>query len=327
MKVLRGIAVFVLLLGAIYLVGPRVETPKLDTTPIAAPTDLKELKDWVVSKEEALGNIRPGNASKIVFFDSIPQKTKYSVLYLHGFTASGMEGDPVHRKVATALGANLYVPRLFGHGLEEDEPMLHFDNDSYWESAKEALEVAKQLGDQVVLLGTSHGGTLSLSLGTDPKIVALCLYGPNVAVFDPLSKLLSKPWGLHIARLVKGGNYHEMENASEEKKNYWTAKIRLESLTHMQKFLDQTMKKSTFKKIEIPVFMGYYYKNDSLQDKVVSVPAMLKMFDQLGTPKELKYKKAFPNAGDHVITSYLSTEHYDKVTEETLRFLYNILKI
>jgi hypothetical protein len=81
-----------------------------------------------------------------------------------------------------------------------------------------------------------------------------------------------------------------------------------------------------FRKIETPVFMGYYYKNDSLQDKVVSVSAMLKMFDQLGTPKVLKYKKAFPNAGDHVITSYLSTEHYDEVTEETLRFLHKVLK-
>jgi hypothetical protein len=27
-----------------------------------------------------------------------------------------------------------------------------------------------------------------------------------------------------------------------------------------------------------------------------------------------------------VITSYLSTEHYDEVTEETLRFLHKVLK-
>ena len=326
MKVLKGVAVFFLIIGALYLVGPKVETPELNATQIRVPSELTELNNWVISKEEALGNVRPGNASKIIFFDSIPQKTQYSVLYLHGFTASGMEGDPVHRNVAKALKANLYIPRLFGHGLKEAEPMLNFDNDSYWESAREALEVAKQLGNQVILLGTSHGGALSLSLSTDPSIVALCLYGPNIAVFDPLSKLLSKPWGLQIARIVKGGNYHEMVGASEEKKKYWTAKIRLESLTHMQKFLDLTMKKSTFKKIEIPVFMGYYYKNDSLQDKVVSVPAMLKMFDQLGTPNALKFKKAFPNAGDHVITSYLSTEHYDEVTEETLRFLRKVLK-
>ena len=64
-----------------------------------------------------------------------------------------------------------------------------------------------------------------------------------------------------------------------------------------------------------------------MQDKVVSVPAMLKMFDQLGTPKELKVKKAFPDAGDHVITSSLSTKSYDKVTHEVTTFLIQKLKI
>ena len=71
--------------------------------------------------------------------------------------------------------------------------------------------------------------------------------------------------------------------------------------------------------------MGYYYKNDSLQDKVVSIPAMLKMFDELGTPRELKVKKAFPDAGDHVITSYLSSDNYSQVTEAVQDFLTKML--
>jgi len=328
MKIIRGFAVILLLLGGLYLLGPRVETPIFSDEKVEVPSDLSVLQNWVIAKEKALGNVRPGNASEIVFHnDSLPEKTSYSVLYLHGFTASGKEGDPVHRTIAKALGANLYVPRLYGHGLEENEPMLQFNNDSYWESGKEALAVAKQLGEKVIVLGTSHGGALSLSLGTDPQIAAICLFGPNIAVFDPLSKLLSKPWGLQIARLAKGGNYHIMDKASEEKKYFWTWKTRLESLTHMQKFLDVKMRKATFKKINVPVFLGYYYKNDSLQDKVVSVPAMLKMFDQLGTPQTLKEKKAFPEAGDHVITSSLSTSVYKDVITETLQFLKEKLNI
>ena len=328
MKIIRGFAVIFLLLGGLYLLGPRVETPIFSDEKVEVPSDLTVLQNWVIAKEKALGNVRPGNASEIVFHnDSLPEKTSYSVLYLHGFTASGKEGDPVHRTIAKALGANLYVPRLYGHGLEENEPMLQFNNDSYWESGKEALAVAKQLGEKVIVLGTSHGGALSLSLGTDPQIAAICLFGPNIAVFDPLSKLLSKPWGLQIARLAKGGNYHIMDKASEEKKYFWTWKTRLESLTHMQKFLDVKMRKATFKKINVPVFLGYYYKNDSLQDKVVSVPAMLKMFDQLGTPQTLKEKKAFPEAGDHVITSSLSTSVYKDVITETLQFLKEKLNI
>jgi esterase/lipase len=188
----------------------------------------------------------------------------------------------------------------------------------------EALAVAKQLGERIIVLGTSHGGALSLSLGDDPAIAALVLYGPNIEVFDPKAKLLSKPWGLQIARLVKGGKYHYMWKPSEEKLTYWTAKTRLEATTQMQKFLDVKMQSSTFKKVKAPVFLAYYYKNDSLQDKIVSVPAMLKMFDQLGTPEALKRKQAFPEAGDHVLTSYITTDNYDEVTEATLDFLNTI---
>ena len=327
MKVLRGFAIFFLLLGALYLVGPRVETPELNDSPVSVPSDLMSLEQWITENENALGNVRSGNASQIIFNDSVPKKTKFSVLYLHGFTASGREGEPVHRDIAKALGANLYIPRLYGHGLEETEPMLGFNNEDFWESGKEALAVAKQLGEKVIVLGTSHGGALSLSLATDPDIAALCLFGPNIAVYDPKAKLLSKPWGLQIARLVKGGKYHYMVTSNEEKKNYWTTKARLESLIHMQKFLDVKMRKATFKKVQAPVFLGYYYKNDSLQDQVVSVPAMLEMYDQLGTPQHLKQKKAFPEAGDHVLTSYLSTENYEAVTREVLQFLSDKLNI
>ena len=327
MKVLRGFAIFFLLLGALYLVGPRVETPELNESPVSVPSNLMSLEQWITEKENALGNVRSGNASQIIFNDSVPKKTKFSVLYLHGFTASGREGEPVHRDIAKALGANLYIPRLYGHGLEETEPMLGFNNEDFWESGKEALAVAKQLGEKVIVLGTSHGGSLSLSLATDPDIAALCLFGPNIAVYDPKAKLLSKPWGLQIARLVKGGNYHHMVTSNEEKKNYWTTKARLESLIHMQKFLDVKMRKATFKKVQAPVFLGYYYKNDSLQDQVVSVPAMLEMYDQLGTPQHIKQKIAFPEAGDHVLTSYLSTENYEAVTREVLQFLSDKLNI
>jgi esterase/lipase len=329
MKTLRGFSVFFLILGSVYLVGPRVDNPELNIDKPSVPNMLLELEEWVNYREFNLGNVRSGNASKIIFnnSDSIPKKTRYSVLYLHGFSASGMEGDPVHRDIAKSLGANLYIPRLFGHGLKETEPMLDFNNISFWESGKEALEIAKQLGEKVIVLGTSHGGSLSLSLGTDPSIAAIALFSPNIEVFDYKAKLLSKPWGLQIARIIKGGNYNYLQSSSEDQKKYWTTKYRLEATTHMQKFLDVKMRRAIFKKVNVPVFLGYYYKNDSLQDQVVSVSAMLKMYDQLGTPEALKVKKAFPEAGNHVISSSITTKIYDEVTLETLKFLKKSLKI
>ena len=326
MKLLRGITILFLILGAIYLVGPKVENPVFSDKIIYVPADLDSLQNWIQKREQALGNVRYDNESKIYFRDSIPQKTDYSVIYFHGFTASGKEGDPVHKMVADAFDANLYVPRLYGHGLDEEEPMLNFNNEDFWESGKEALEVARRLGDKIIVLGTSHGGSLSLALAKDVQMEALALYGPNIKVFDPKASLLSRPWGLQIARLVKGGNYHYMQTDSEEKKKYWTTRARLEATTQMQKFLDLKMRRSTFQKIKIPVFLGYYYKNDSLQDKVVSIDAMRKMFVQLGTPDSLKYQKAFDGIKDHVLTSYLSNDVYEQVADETIHFLKQILK-
>jgi len=326
MKFFRAVAILFLILGAVYLVGPRVDTPVFSKDTPYVPADLDSLQSWIKKRELEKGNVRQDNESKIYFYDSLPKKTKYSIVYLHGFTASGKEGDPVHKIIAKAFGANLYVPRLHGHGLEEEEPMLNFNNDDFWESGKEALEIGKRLGEKVILLGTSHGGALSLSLGEDPAIAALGLFGPNIAVFDPKAKLLSKPWGLQIARLVKGGNYHYMVTNNEEKKKYWTTKARLEATLQMQKFLDIKMRRSTFSKVTVPVFLGYYYKNDSLQDQVVSVPAMLKMFDQLGTADSLKFQMAFPEIKDHVLTSSLSTSEYEHVATEAINHFMKVLK-
>jgi hypothetical protein len=82
-----------------------------------------------------------------------------------------------------------------------------------------------------------------------------------------------------------------------------------------------------FSSIKCPVFLGYYYKNEAEQDKSVSVPAMLKMYDQLGTPVELKHKMAFPNTGAHVIASYIRSKDWQSVEKETDRFLMDIVKL
>jgi hypothetical protein len=54
---------------------------------------------------------------------------------------------------------------------------------------------------------------------------------------------------------------------------------------------------------------------------------MLKMYDQLGTPAELKHKMAFPETGAHVIASYIRSKDWKSVERETERFLSEIVKL
>ena len=114
-KFLNFSSTSLLFIAAIYFVGPQVDTPELDSQLPSVPQNLKEIHTLVTTQEAAIENIKPNNQSVLLFEDSIPKKTKYSVLYYHGFTASPKEGDPVYRDIAKGLGANLYVPRLYGH--------------------------------------------------------------------------------------------------------------------------------------------------------------------------------------------------------------------
>ena len=327
MKIIENTLFVLLVLSGLFIIGPQTEAPDLVLPQPEISLPLSELKDWINTQESTFDNIKKDNASQLEFYDSIPQKTAYSVLYLHGFSASTEEGDPVHRNIALALKANLYLPRLSDHGLIEEEPMLNFTGQKYLDSAKEALAIAKKIGEKVIVISSSTGGTLSLILGNDPQIAALLLFGPNVEIYDPKSKLLTLPWGLQIAEWVLGGKYHNMNKITEEKKNYWTIRYRLESTVELQKLLETGMRPEVFQRITAPVFMGYYYKNEEEQDKVVSIPAMLRMFDQLGTPEDKKQKVAFPEAGDHVIISHLSTPNHQQAELAALAFLQKQLDV
>ncbi len=326
-RILKGLFLLIAILAGVYFLGPKVEKPNLDTTLPEVSSDLVTLEKWIASKEASNENIKPNNEGRIVWFNSIPKKTDYSIVYLHGWSASSKEGDPVHLETAKKYGCNLYLPRLAGHGLSEEEPMLNLTADAVLDSAKEAIAVAKQLGEKVIIMATSTGGTLALHLaGGDTDIAAILLYSPNIEIYDKNAKLLAGPWGTHLAKAVKKSDYHEFE-ASEEKKKYWTSKYRVEALTHLQAMVDNTMLPETFNKVTQPVFLGYYYKNDSIQDNVVSVPAMLKMYNALGTEASLKRKVAFPNVGDHVMTCSITSKDLESIQNETEKFFEEILAI
>ena len=327
MKIIENTLFVLSVLFGLFVLGPEVEAPDLELPQPEISLSLSELKDWIDTKESTFDNIKPDNASQLEFYDFIPQKTAYSILYLHGFSASTEEGDPLHRNIARTLKANLYLPRLSDHGLIEQEPMLNFTGQKYLDSALEALAIAKKIGEKVIVISSSTGGTLSLILGNDPQIAALLLFGPNVEIYDPKSKLLTLPWGLQIAEWVLGSKYHNMNKITEEKKNYWTIRYRLESTVELQKLVETGMRPEVFQRITAPVFMGYYYKNEEEQDKVVSIPAMLRMFDQLGTPEDKKQKVAFPEAGDHVIISHLSTPNHQQAELAALAFLQKQLDV
>lgn len=314
------------LLFLIYVLGPRVEGVSMDVTLPELDFTVESI-DTYLKEKEAQFPVKPNNESRVVWANTPGEKTAYAVVYLHGWSASSEEGNPVHRKIAEDLGANLYLPRLASHGLDVEDAMLELTADALIDSAKEALAIAQLLGERVVIIATSNGGALALHLARAVNnLEALVLYSPNIEIYDWTAKLLDDPWGLQLARLIKGSDFNEIE-MPETRKAYWYDKYRLESLPHLQAFVHYTMRPGTFRAVKAPVFLGYYYKNEEKQDKVVSVEAMLEMYKYLGTPDSLKQKVAFPNAGDHILASPLASKDAEGVYQASKTFLKEVARL
>jgi esterase/lipase len=324
------LAIIVILIGA-YFVGPKPEAPVL--TPSASwkdiPDSVSQIDAYIAAKESKT-ILKPGNEARVIWADSTqPTKTKIVFMYVHGFSASPMEGDPLHRELAKKFDANLLLARVAGHGVpDSDSTFATVTADEYYQSVENYYAIAKKLGDEVVVLGTSFGGAMSLVLAANhPEIKALMLYGPCIAIKDPNATLLDNPWGLQMAHLITGSDYRDIPVMAPGHAENWSLHYRLEGVVAVQNLLTHAMTKEVFEKVKIPVFLGYYYKDEEHQDNVVSVDAMKVMFEQVGTPAGLKKSEAFPNSGNHVITSNLLGKLTDKPIASSEAFLRDVVKL
>ena len=323
-KISLGVVVIIL---AAYFFGPVMPKPVLNSD---LPVITGNVAEYV-SHLESVEKVRPGNEARIIWAnDSLRLPTEYVLLYLHGFSASRREGAPENEDFPARYGCNAYLARLASHGLVTDDPLLDMTPDRLYESAKQALVISGQLGRKIVIMSTSTGGTLALKLAADfPELVyGLILYSPNVQIKSKASFLLSKPWGLQIARLNFWGKYRDLSSGStDEICKYWYCRYRAEGPVYLQQLIDATMKNEVFLKVKCPLFLGYYYKDEQNQDQTVEVKAALKMFEQVGTPVSAKIAQPFPEAGSHVIACDLTTKSFGEVAKATNKFAEEILKM
>ncbi|QHT67571.1 alpha/beta hydrolase [Rhodocytophaga rosea] len=328
-KFLFAFAVVLILLLILYLSGPKPAVPVLSYEMKTLPLTLTTLEENINRTEQAVKEIKKDNQARIIWADSLrKQKTRYSMVYLHGFGASQAEGAPVHTQLARQFGCNLYLARLRDHGVNKPEVFADLTAENMWETARQAIERGKQLGDTVILIGTSTGAAFALyAAAHDPSIKAVIAYSPLIDFYAEATVLVDKPWGLEIMRQVMGSEYMEFTRNDSLQSQYWHSRYRLEGLVALKSFIATTMTEETFRKVKCPVFLGYYYKNETEQDNIVSVPAMLDMYEQLGTPAALKRKVAFPEAGHHVIASYIRSKDWENVRDQTRQFMEEILQM
>jgi esterase/lipase len=247
-------------------VGPRVEIDET-ITPVILPDDIEA---YIKNNESRIPDIRPNTEKTILWANpEAPAKTPIALVYLHGFSATRQEIAPVSNIVAKTLGANLFYTRFTGHG-RNGNAMADITVNALLNDAVEALEVGKKLGDKVILIGTSTGGTLATWLATydtSNSIAALVLLSPNYGPRRKESELLLLPWGNTLLQMVEGPVY-QFEPYNELQQQYWTTQYPSEALLPMMGLVKLTRDKQ-LERIEQPVLVMY-----SPNDSIVSTEAI-----------------------------------------------------
>lgn len=312
----------IILLGI--LIGPRPDYEEFDGKIIPLNIPLEKLDTYIGEKEKNIIQLKPDNEARIVWADSI-RKTPYSIVYLHGWSASQEEGDPIHEEFTKRYGCNLYLSRLAGHGIDDKDAFLDITPKQVVESAKEAVAIGQLIGEKVILLSCSTGGTLSIYLTSEnPELIhSQILFSPNIDIYDPMSELLTAPWGKQLAKKIVG-DYHSF-TPPEEGYKYWTTTYRTEGLICLKYLVEKTMKPSVWKKIDQPLFMGFYYKNEEEQDQVVSVEEMHRFFKNISTAETQKRSVAFPTTENHIMISRIHSKDLDTVRQELYAFAEEVL--
>ena len=262
-KRILGLIIFVVLgITGVMVFGPREKiSAQVSFDPDILGTDLDA---YLRDQEAVYPQITDGAEKLIIWAGEKGARTKDVIVYLHGFSATSQEIRPVPDRVATELGANLYLARLHGHGLPGVALGTSYADDWIADLA-EALAIARRLGERVILMTTSTGGTLAAVGTTLPQIAkdidGIIFTSPNFGVHNKLSFLGRLPFG-RIWFSWLAGHERSWDAVNDQQAKYWTTSYPPHAIIPMMTMIAHT-EKMDFARVKIPA-MFYFSDRDTV---------------------------------------------------------------
>ncbi|HWV21951.1 MAG TPA: alpha/beta fold hydrolase [Devosia sp.] len=199
------------------------ETAELDAPPIATPAEEATMTyeqamaafASVEERESGL-DLDPLCHSRLLSHGS---RTARTVVYFHGFTSCPAQADALAEQLL-ALGYNVYLPRMHGHGLASPNPgdLDDFTAEGLMAHTSAAIDLAQGLGDDVTVMGLSAGGTLSAWAAqfredVDGVVLISPFFGPYVVPTWAMQA------GTNVTRALPNISFswNPLENATPEK--------------------------------------------------------------------------------------------------------------
>jgi len=263
----------------------------------SVPTSTKDLDNYLKQKEARFNDLTPNTEKTIVWTNDKKQATEYAIVYLHGFSATRQEIEPVPRILAKMLNANIFYTRLSGHG-RTGQSLALASADDWLEDAFQAWKIGSTLGKKVILLSVSTGGTLSTWISAQPfakNLHAQIMISPNFDVADKSAHILTWPMGLTMAKWLVGAE-RGFEPATPEQAIYWTTRYPLEANKHLMELVE-TVAAIDKSSISAPTLIIY-----SPNDRVIDTQAIRDNFELFGSnTKQLIQFLDSSDKGQHVL--------------------------
>jgi esterase/lipase len=281
----------------VFIFGPRLP---IDQTiyPVDLPLDLDE---YLILEEQQFSDIIPGTQKKVIWAGSPNEQTEFSVVYIHGFSATCKETAPLSELVANALGANLFYTRITGHG-RTGQAMADACVNDWLNDVVEAYEIGHRIGSKVIMIGYSTGATIltwlvhrAATVGGMDALYACIYLSANFKPQNRFSSILTWPWGHQIAQIIIGKERKVTpENKGHEA--YWTTRYPVAALLPMMGAV-KIVKELDLSKIRVPGLFIY-----SPLDEIVHIPSLERAFKQMGCDgKQLVPFTESADPGQHIL--------------------------
>lgn len=263
-RALAAFLVVVFLAGTAVILGPVQQvdlSPRFDDARIG-----QDLDAWLEAEESAVSGIIPRTEKHVVWAGTEGEKTALSLVYLHGFSGAAVDIEPVPERIAEALGANVFYTRLTGHGIDAVSLGTAMP-ESWLNDTAEALAIGRRLGEKVLVVGTSTGGTLATIAATDPvlskDIVGIVLISPNYKLKSRQSQIFDLGFAPFWVPILTGPEYSSTPT-SQDHATYWVTTYPISALFSVTA-LTRATRSLDLSDVEIPLVV-FYSPDDQVVD-------------------------------------------------------------
>ena len=282
--------IFLTFLGCllvILLLGKR-EPADLTLPKVSIDTSVDHYLD---KREKKVLGLQPGVCKEVIWAEKRGKKTKFSIIFLHGFSASKFELSPFPNAIALGLNANIYNARLSGHGCG-GEALGEVKVKDWVFDLSEALEIGRKIGEKIIIIGSSTGGTLAAVAASEKNVYGIIFVSPNFKIRYRFFQISTLGFARFWIPLIFG-KYRESKPISKEHAIYWTTRYPIVAIITMATLVKKVVSQNFNKKNCPALFIV------SEEDKVVDAKKTLQIAEQWGGKSLVNLVKCGPYDDPH----------------------------